>query len=255
MLIEFKCYKNYFYFLIYWISEISISITKNLIYVIKIKDNQFINDSLNEYLQLVILVISDLLAGFLVLYTKCSFRKKDNNKREKSKGEIEFIYVKNPPDSNKKLKYLILITFLDFFARSPFLFFYLINKNRALQRNQIDIIVAIDIFMRYFFSKIILKTKIYKHHLCAIIISIIGFFILCVIDFSSIIINDNIWEKVLYLIFLLLPAIFYPLEDTINKIILSDDFLLPHSLMFDRGLIEFVILIIFSIILFLTVRI
>ena len=38
----------------------------------------------------------------------------------------------------------------------------------------------------------------------------------------------------------------------LNQILLSDNFLLPHSLMFDRGIIEFIILLIVSLILFLT---
>ena len=252
MLIEPKCYKNYIYILVYWILELFISIIKNLIYVTKTIDIGLINDLLNEYLQLVILVISDLLAGFLVIYTKSSFRKKNETKRKRAKGEIILIY-KSPIDVNKKLKLLILISFLDFIARSPYFCYYLYKKVRILQRNQTDIIVAIDIFMRYFFSKIILKTKIYKHHRWAIIISIFGFLILFAIDLLGIIESEkDFCDKILFLVFLLPLAICYPLEDTYNKILLSDDFLLPHTLMFNRGLIEFVILVIFSLILYLT---
>ena len=252
MLIEPKCYRNYIYILVYWILELFISIIKNLIYVTKTIDIGLINDLLNEYLQLVILVISDLLAGFLVIYTKSSFRKKDETKRKRAKGEIILIY-KSPIDVNKKLKLLILISFLDFIARSPYFLFSLINDSRALYRYQTDIIIAIDIFMRYFCSKIILNTKIYKHHSQAIKINIIGFLILFFIDLFGIIeYNDGVVKQILFLIFLLSMAICYPIADTFNKILLSDDFLLPHTLMFDRGLIEFVILLIFSLILFIT---
>jgi len=75
------------------------------------------------------------------------------------------------------------------------------------------------------------------------------------LDFISII-KDNedisIQYKFIFLIFLIPKSICLPLEDVINKILLSDDFLLPHTLMFYRGLIEFIILFIISFILFLT---
>ena len=86
MFIEFKCYKNYFYILVYWILELFVSIVKNLIHVTEIFESklneELKNDLLNEYLQLVILVISDLLAGFLVLYTKFSLRTHSKIKKE-----------------------------------------------------------------------------------------------------------------------------------------------------------------------------
>ena len=253
MLFEFICYKSNFYILVFWICELSVSILKNLIHISGKIINGLENNLLNEYLQLVILVLSDLLAGFLVIYTKCSFRKQNKTKRQRSKGEIQLIYDKKPYNANQKLKLLILISFLDFIARSPYFCYYLYKKVRILQRNQTDIIVAIDIFMRYFFSKIILKTKIYKHHRWAIIISIFGFLILFAIDLLGIIESEkDFCDKILFLVFLLPLAICYPLEDTYNKILLSDDFLLPHTLMFNRGLIEFVILVIFSLILYLT---
>ena len=50
MLIEFKCYKSYIYFLVFWISELLVSIIKNIIHVKSIND--FENDLLDEYLQL-----------------------------------------------------------------------------------------------------------------------------------------------------------------------------------------------------------
>ena len=72
-------------------------------------------------------------------------------------------------------------------------------------------------------------------------------------DFLTIIDDKSeLLTKILYLIFILPRALLFPLEDVINKILLSDDFLLPHSLMFDRGIIQFVILLIISTILFLT---
>ena len=253
MLISCICYKQYFYFLIFWILELLVSIFKNLIYNHKFFGRGIENDLTDEYIDLISLNIADLLAGFLVLYTKYSFKKKEIKKEKK--GDINLIYQHNTPfNPNKKLQLLILISFLDFISRSGYFWFsFFINKGRMLNRYYLDIIIAIDILMRYFFSRIILKTYLYNHHITAIIISIIGFISMSVLDIISILIDgEDVSNKFLFLLFILPRSIFYPLEDVLNKILLSNDFLLPHTLMYDRGLIEFIILFIISLILFLT---
>ena len=253
MLISCICYKQYFYFLIFWILELLVSIFKNLIYNHKFFGEFIENDITDEYIDLISLNIADLLAGFLVLYTKYSFKKKEIKKGKK--GDINLIYQHNTPfNPNKKLQLLILISFLDFISRSGYFWFsFFINKGRMLNRYNLDIIIAIDILMRYFFSRIILKTYLYNHHITAIIISIIGFVSMSLLDIISIIIEGkDVSNKFLFLLFILPRSIFYPLEDVLNKILLSNDFLLPHTLMYDRGLIEFIIIFIISLILFLT---
>ena len=253
MLISCICYKQYFYFLIFWILELLVSIFKNLIYNHKFFGEFIENDITDEYIDLISLNIADLWAGFLVLYTKYSFKKKEIKKGKK--GDINLIYQHNTPfNPNKKLQLLILISFLDFISRSGYFWFsFFINKGRMLNRYNLDIIIAIDILMRYFFSRIILKTYLYNHHITAIIISIIGFVSMSLLDIISIIIEGkDVSNKFLFLLFILPRSIFYPLEDVLNKILLSNDFLLPHTLMYDRGLIEFIIIFIISLILFLT---
>ena len=251
-LVSFVCHKNYFYFLIYWVLEISVAIIKNYYYD-DFEDIELESNLQNEYIDLVSLNVADLLAGFLVMYTISSISKK-KIKTQISKVEIKLIY-NNPFYKKKKVFLLVLISILDLFSRSVYLLFYLIVKPEAIfDRFQMDWIVGIDILMRYLFSRLILKTKLYKHHFWSIIISIIGFIFMSSIDFITIVDNEDykFSTKIWYLLFILPRAIFFPLEDAINKILLSDDFLLPHSLMFDRGLIEFPILLIFSLILFLT---
>jgi len=258
----FSCthHKNYFYFLVFWISELFISITNNYLYNALYKD---IDHLTNEYIDLICLNLADLLAGFLVIYTKCSFQKKES-KRLLSKAEIKLIY-NNPTSKKNKIILLFLISFLDFISRSCYFWSYLlinnINKNKInikiLEKYKMDYINAIDILMRYFFSQIILKTKLYNHHFFAILISSFGFILMSILDFISILKNDNNNDnnnknRIVYILVILPRAFLFPLEDVINKILLSDDFLLPHSLMYDRGFIEFIIIFMISIILFLT---
>ena len=260
-LVSFVCHKNYFYFLIYWILEISVALIKNLCSG-KLEDLEIKSDLQNEYIDLVSLNVADLLAGFLVMYTICSLPKKKIKRNESNFG-IELIY-NNPFYKKNKVLLLVLISFLDLFARSTYLLFYLIIKPKQIfDRFQMDWIIGVDILSRYFFSRIILKTKLYKHHFWSIIISTIGFIFMSCIDFITIFNddkdNDNnnndedkSSEKMWYLFFILPRALVFPISDSINKILLSDDFLLPHSLMFDRGIIDFFFLLIFSLILFLT---
>ena len=253
-LVSFACDKNYIYFLIYWILEISVAIIKNLSNDI-FKELELESNLQNEFIDLVSLNLADLLAGFLVIYTMCSIPKKNSKKIKKknSKGEIELIYNK-PENENNKCLLLLFISILDLISRSVyFLFFLIIKVEPLLDRFQTDWIVAIDILMRYLFSYKILRTKLYKHHFWSIIITIIGFIFKTYLDLLTIIGNkDELFTKIWYLLFILPRAILFPLEDSINKILLSNDFLLPHSLMFYRGIIEFPILLIFSLILFKT---
>ena len=56
-------------------------------------------------------------------------------------------------------------------------------------------------------------------------------------------------NNLIYMLIALLRAILFPLADTINQILLSKYFLLPHYLMVIRGIIEFVIFSFITIIL------
>ena len=130
-LISFSFYKRYYYFIIYWASELSINF---------IKDNYFEKETYNdglykelfELFNTIFFNLSDLLAGFLVLYTYISSKsvKRDdyeNYKKVKTENsiEIELIYTDL---SIRKNKYclLLIISILQILATSTNLVFYLI---------------------------------------------------------------------------------------------------------------------------------
>jgi hypothetical protein len=190
----------------------------------------------------------------LVIYTKCSL--KQNKKKESiSKSEIRLIYNNHIPDKNNQIiRYTFLISIIDLLSRSVYFAFFLsiyIKGKDFIEdlpkRYNMDYILFLDIFFRYLFSKIILKTKIYKHHKVSIIICIIGFVLLIALDCQSISFKIN---NIIYIFIILIRAILFPLEDTINQILLSKYFLLPHYLMVYRGIIEFVF---FSLITFILI--
>ncbi len=68
----------------------------------------------------------------------------------------------------------------------------------------------------------------------------------------SIILNDttNNIDGWIYLLFMILKRILFAIEDSINKILLINKFLLPHFLMFWRSLFSFVYFVILTLILY-----
>ena len=250
-IISFTCDKNYIYVLIYYLFEISETLLEN--FVFKISNNKDVKENMNlQFMKIILLIFADLILIPLVIYTKCSI-KEDKLKRTVSKNEIQLIYNNPILNKNKKiLQYSFLISILDLLSRSVyFLFFLSLNIigsriEKLPKKYNMDYILAIDICFRYIFSRIILKTKIYHHHKVSIIICLIGFVLLIGIDCKFIEFNINI---VIYMLIALLRAILFPLEDTINQILLSKYFLLPHYLMANRGIIEFIIFSLITIIL------
>lgn len=75
-LISIKFHKAYIFIFIYWILELSLSFLKNK-YSETYKLSNIKSD--NEYFTITSNVIADLLAGFLVLITKCIMSSENNS--------------------------------------------------------------------------------------------------------------------------------------------------------------------------------
>ena len=124
--ISFKCYKSYYYILAYWILEIMTSIIQNFFsdYFILYKGN-----AENEFINLACIVIADLLAGVLVLYTKCSMKSVNKTlKRKKSKNEPNLIYNDEiKQKKQKRISLLLLIINKYFTFNFNFFFFFILS--------------------------------------------------------------------------------------------------------------------------------
>jgi hypothetical protein len=202
-----------------------------------------------QFMKIFILIFADLLILPFIIYTKCSFRRsKEKRKGSKgSKNEIQLIHNKPTFTKSKGIvvTYTILISFLDLFSRSVYFIFFLLTYLRKTdialdklpKKYNMDYIIALDIIFRHLFSRAILKTEIYRHHKVSSIICLLGFTLLISIDFHFMNLNLN---NAMYMFIISLRAILFPLEDTINKILFSKSFYLPHYLMFSRGICEFV---------------
>lgn len=244
--ISFSFYKTYYCFIFVWIFEIAAALLKGYFELKYTEQIYFF--TIIELFYLICLNIGDLLAGFLVLYTHI------NSKSEKKEEELvvqkrtrsskySIILIYNDLSIKKnKYYFILLISILEFAARSTDFFYYLILATERIRDGEITWLISIDILSRFFFSKFILKRDIYKHHILSIILTVFGLCSMSICAFFAIksyeIAN---WP---YFLFTITKFILSPLEDVINKLLLVDKFLLPHVLMFWRGIFIFGMLLI-----------
>ena len=240
-------YRTYNYFIWVWIINLSSALIKG-VFVHKYDEKDHI-DVIIELAYIICLNITDLLAGFLVLYTnKTSQTEKSKSEEDLkiNKSYIELIYNDLSIKENKYCL-ILLSSILEFIARSTD-FIYLLILGDKIRDGEITWLISIDILSRIFFSHFILNQIIYKHHILSIFLTLIG---LCSMSITAFIAIDS--EELMnwpYFIFISIKFIIFAL-DTINKILLINKFLLPQALMFLRGLyIFFMILVLFPIFYF-----
>ena len=213
-------------------------------------------DSINEYIYLILLIISDLISGFFALYIKCTTkrRRSSESKRFEPQNNIDIIVQRKRKSAPKSSFYwfrIIFICLLDYLCRSGFFIFFKLNPTATYDnishKFQTDMINHFDIMARYIFSFFLLNKKLPRHHILAAIVVSIVFIILCVADLISLKyyspnIDKNLTGK--YVFIFLIRAILFPLEDTIIKILFNEDYIIPQNFMFFRGVGELILLII-----------
>ena len=242
----FSCiiYNEYFYFIGYWLGEIIRSLLE--IYLGNPRGSQTINKEFNiveeELLKLIFLNIADLLTGFLVLYTKKKMRSSDPEKNPKQKNRNKTIgtplLYTDLPRIKHKIFIIVLISILDLIASSVYFFATLFSKI-SLKPRQLDWMLSIDIIARIIFSIFILKINVRRHHKLGIILCIFGFVLMSISDIRSIgNTTSNLYDIIIFMLIIFPNSILFPLVDVLNKIVLTNDFLLPHSLMFYRGILQ-----------------
>ena len=254
--ISFSFYKPYYYFIIFWSMEFSISLIKYKYFEKKTYDDESYK-ALYELFNTIFFNLSDLLAGFLVLYTFISSKsikggeiENDGSYKKKTKKkEIELIYTDLSIRQNKY--YLILIiSILQLLATSSNLFFYLIINKKIIRDGEVTWLISIDILSRIIFSRIFLGTKLYKHHQFSLILVFLGHILMIFSAFM--ILNEEEKESWTYFIFIGIKLIILSLEDVLNKILLTNKFLLAHNLIFLRGIFSFCLIIVLTPVLYFT---
>ena len=254
-LVSISFYKTYYYFIFVWILD-TISALIKLMCDYEYREEKYFNRII-ELFYIFFFNIGDLLAGFLVLYTYIKSQPFDHIEFESerisqiniSKSHIELIYTDL---SIKKNKYclILLISILEFIARSIDLLYFLVWDKDKIRDGEISWLISVDILSRMLFSRLILKRYLYKHHILSIVLAIIGLFSMSISAFIAI--NGNELDNWPYFIFIAIKFILLALEDVFNKVLLTDKFMLPHTLMLWRGIFYFLLFIITTFILFFT---
>ena len=110
-----------------------------------------------------------------------------------------------------------------------------------------------DIFARYIFSRLILKTYFYIHQTLSFILSIIGLIPITIVDILVKILPDKDSDNkysLLFIVIVSIQLILYSFEDIMNKVAFRALSILPYTLIFYNGLFMlgyFVIISIFFI--------
>ena len=183
--------------------------------------------------------ISDLLAGFLVIISKKLIKStKTEEKKEKRKGTLGLIRHNDKNDINNKSKNLLLfgLCLTDFLGRVNSLVYFLLFKDTAIFQTEINAwILSLDVILRIIFSRLILKTKIYKHHYMSLIILIIGYIPLYYIGMKNL--KDNWKPMISYAI----SRLSFCIGDVFTKKLFDTGLLLPHNVMLYKGCFAFLI--------------
>jgi hypothetical protein len=248
-LVSISFYKTYYYFVIVLFLDLLNKLIKDHFDTIYSPEE---NIKIIELFNLICYNVADLLSGFLVLYTYISSRsdKKETIVKKKSKNVIQYDLIYNDLSIREnKYSFILLISFLEFIGRFSDFFFYLILNINRIRDGEITWLISIDILSRIVFSNLILKSKIYNHHILSIILTILG---LCSMSAGAfIIIKDTELSNWPYFISLAIKFVILSLEDVINKLLLTDKFLLPQSLMFLRGLFNSIMFVLFILFIYL----
>ena len=251
--------KNFKYIVIYWILEIALNLTRNLKreYFILIKEDNV----QNEYMSVIISNISDLLSGFLYLYIRIaskSPKKKEEKKEKEEENDLIYVEMSPAPRNNNLIIVMkgIIISILEYLSRSFYWISYAIISVKSKEISHLlqkDLLISIDIFVRYIFSIFVLKSVIYKHGKFSLILMGIGFIILLTADFLLIFCaasNLNINKTLSFTGILLFRSVIIPYEHTLIKQLFLNNYIIPELMEFIRGLFELVIILIITPILY-----
>ena len=216
----------------------------------------------NEYILVMLNILADLLAGFLVLYIKCQSKaKKINIETLRMQPQSELIYTKLDKLKKKFYIKLINIVVLDYIRRSRLWISYAITMATLKEVSHTfknNIKLTLDIFMRYIFSVFILKVIVYKHRIFSMVTIGIGFALLIINDIFLMFcgpLSFNIGKTLIFTGISSIIGLTYPLEDTFVKQIFLEDYLNPAKFQFYRGIAESILIAVITPILFFSFQI
>ena len=217
-----------------------------------------------QYLLIIGNLLSNLLMGIPHFYYKV--RNKDDDKKRKQKiynsnlQRIRFIYNEEKNHLPNMLRIIFIISLVEVICHLMIPIKY-IFEDKVLRRKPIlnvepyhlYFLLFFDIFARYFFSRIILKTYFYIHHKLSFLLNIIGLIPIAIVDihlkFKE---NENgNYFDILFVSVISVQLILYSFEDIMNKVAFRALSILPCTLIFYNGLLQLCFFIITSLLFFL----
>ena len=211
-----------------------------------------------DFIKLYIYDLGDFLSIIPLLIIKYRMRniKKYENENEKNTNENQSIksmlnnyFIKGKKKKKCDLyRNIFFLTIVDFIAQISSEIFYIItNEQKSVVKHaNLNSTLIFNVIATLVFSYFFLHTKIYKHHIFALIIDIIFLIFLAVIDFIKIDGEDNPTISIIYVSVKILGGILYSLENVIAKIIFICNYFSAYALLLSKSIIEFFYIIIFS---------
>ena len=211
----------------------------------------------------------DLLAGLYKIYL--CFSNKDNkakkNKLIEKSEEKEYDTLEPKEEERKKkqeeqkdemknnfILIMTIIAVVDIIAQLCLLVFSYYDTNgcslgfdscsKEVKINEDDLIftVAINIFFRYFFSRLFLTIYITYHNKVSLIITAFSFIPLITFNIITLIKSikstEEQKEMAVYIILNIFMTILYAFEDVMNKVALTKLVIRPYDLMFYKALFQ-----------------
>ena len=219
-------------------------------------------DKRAEYFEFTIFFTAgDLFCGFFELIINKKKKKenkdkkqnknknKDNDKIDLAKNNVLIYHKRNQGLQLKSLKRVLYLSIYDLLAQSCIVIFSFIytEEECKMPHHNINLSLIFDIVSRYILNKIILGMKFYPHYYLSIAINIFSFIMLSISDLYYMITKGSISHWI-YLLQTIIGLLLYSFEDVEGKIGLNSEFLNPYNLIFYKGLIQNIFLLIISLI-------
>ena len=214
------------------------------------QDTSQINILLTQnYFEIIRNIASDLLIG--IFYCIRKIRHKDPKKHEEvynnSRHNSNIIFS-NESKECIIYKIIFIISFVDIICQLliplKFLIEYkFLDRILVIDSYHMYFLLIFDIFARYFFSRLILKSYFYCHHYFAFVLNVIGLVPITIVNIDRIHLNTNYY---IFLIIITIKVILYSFEDIMNKVAFTTLYILPNTLIFFKGIAQLIYFAIIS---------
>ena len=254
-----KFTKKHWYFFMFIVGIICRQLAPDLLVVFKkddyYKDKDLTSLLIRKYFEIARNIGSTLLLGFPHFYYK--FANKEYKKKQQqtyNPHTIHFIYNEEKSLTPNMLKIIFVISFVDIICQLLIPIKYIIDnilfENISKESSIFYFLLFFDIFARYFFSRLILKTYFYIHHKLSFLLNLIGLIPISIVDILVKFVKykelENFFFNLLFVLVNSLQLILYSFEDIMNKVAFLSLSILPCTLIFYNGLFQLCYFIIIS---------